>query len=77
MTAVTLLGTGSPLPDAHRAGPATLVSARAAVGTLVLTHYVPAIPLGGGDDWRALAAAHFDGVIELGDDLHRVEITPG
>ena len=26
--------------------------ARAGVGTLVLTHYVPAIPSGGGDDWR-------------------------
>jgi ribonuclease Z len=49
---------------------------RAGVGTLVLTHYVPPIPTGtAGDDWRALAAAHFDGIIELGDDLHRVEIT--
>ena len=27
MIAITLLGTGSPLPDAHRAGPSTLVSA--------------------------------------------------
>ncbi len=44
------------------------------VGTLVLTHYVPAFPPGGGDDWRELAAAHFGGRIELGDDLHRVEI---
>jgi ribonuclease Z len=26
------------------------------------------------DEWRALAAAHFDGRIELGDDLHRVEV---
>jgi ribonuclease Z len=44
------------------------------VGILVLTHYVPAMPPGGGDDWRALAAAHFTGRIELGDDLHRVDI---
>ena len=50
---------------------------RAGVGTLVLTHYVPPIPTGGdGADWRALAAEHFDGAIEIGDDLHRVEITP-
>lgn len=49
---------------------------RAGVDTLVLTHYVPPIPTGGdGADWRALAAAHFDGAIELGDDLHRVTIT--
>ncbi len=47
---------------------------RAGMETLVLTHYVPAFPPGGGDDWRALAAAHFDGAIEVGDDLHRVEV---
>ena len=48
---------------------------RAGVDTLVLTHYVPPIPTGGnGDDWRELAAAHFHGTIELGDDLHRVVI---
>ena len=45
---------------------------RVGVDTLVLTHYVPPIPTGGaGDDWRELAAAHFDGTIEVGDDLHR------
>jgi ribonuclease BN (tRNA processing enzyme) len=48
---------------------------RAGLDTLVLTHYVPPIPAGSdGDDWRALAAAHFHGTIELGDDLHRVDI---
>lgn len=47
---------------------------RAGMDTLVLTHYLPAFPSGGGDDWRALAAEHFDGVIELGDDVHRVEV---
>ncbi len=51
-------------------------AARAGVGTLILTHYVPAFPPGGGDDWRDLAAQHFDGRIEVGDDLHRVEIPP-
>jgi ribonuclease Z len=45
---------------------------RAGVATLVLTHYVPAFPPGGGDDWRALASAHFSGRVELGDDLHQV-----
>jgi ribonuclease Z len=48
---------------------------RAGAGTLVLTHYVPAIPPGGGDDWRALAAEHFSGRVELGDDLHHITIT--
>lgn len=47
---------------------------RGGVATLVMTHYVPAFPSGGGEDWRALAAAHFDGAVELGDDLHRVEV---
>ncbi len=54
---------------------AAQTAARAGVGTLVLTHYVPAFPPGGGDDWRELAAAHFDGVVEVGDDLHRVEVS--
>jgi len=48
---------------------------RAGMNTLVLTHYVPAIPPGGGDDWRALAAEHFSGRVELGDDLHQITIT--
>ncbi len=54
---------------------AAQTAARNGVATLVLTHYVPPIPTGSdGADWRALAAAHFDGAIEIGDDLHRVEI---
>lgn len=55
---------------------AAATARRADVGTLVLTHYVPAFPSGGGDDWRALAATEFDGRIELGDDLHRVTVQP-
>ena len=47
---------------------------RAGMNTLVLTHYVPAIPPGGGDDWRELAARHFSGRVELGDDLHHVVV---
>jgi ribonuclease Z len=51
-------------------------AARAGVGTLVLTHYVPAIGPGQEDEWRAKAASVFDGRIELGPDLHRVEVLP-
>ena len=56
---------------------AAATAARAGVGILVLTHYVPAIAPGQEDDWRALAAKHFDRQIELGDDLLRVEVHPG
>jgi ribonuclease Z len=50
---------------------------RAGVGILILTHYVPAIAPGTEDEWRALAATAFDRQIEVGDDLHRVEVHPG
>jgi ribonuclease Z len=53
---------------------AARTAARAGLDTLVLTHYVPTFPSGGGEDWRALAAEHFAGRIELGDDLHAVQI---
>lgn len=53
---------------------AAATARRAGVDILVLTHYVPAFPSGGGDDWRALAATEFEGRIELGDDLHRVRV---
>jgi ribonuclease Z len=56
---------------------AAATAARAGVGILVLTHYVPAIAPGAEDDWRALAASVFPRQIELGDDLHRVEVHPG
>jgi ribonuclease Z len=56
---------------------AAATAARAGVGTLVLTHYVPAIAPGQEDEWRALAATEFSRLIELGDDLHRVEVHPG
>ena len=157
MITITLLGTGGPIPDPHRAGPATLVSAgserylvdagrgvlmrlaaassgaaqlsavllthlhsdhmtdlndvittrwittlepaplkiqrvldtldyhsspeeaaqtaaRTGIGTLVLTHYFPPPAAGDGDEYVALAAEHFDGTIEVGHDLHPVEI---
>ena len=53
---------------------AAQTATRAGVGTLVLTHYVPPMQPGTEDEWRSLASAHFDGPIELGDDLHRVEV---
>ncbi len=54
---------------------AAQTAAKASMSTLILTHYVPPMPLSGtADDWRALAAAHFAGRVEVGDDLHRVEI---
>ncbi|HTQ21299.1 ribonuclease Z [Mycobacterium sp.] len=53
---------------------AAATAARAGVGTLVMTHYVPAIEPGQEEQWRALAASEFGGQIELGDDLHRVEV---
>jgi ribonuclease Z len=56
---------------------AAQTAARGGVGTLVLTHYVPPMQPGTEDEWRALAAAHFGGRIELGDDLHRVEVGSG
>ncbi|MFT7646783.1 MAG: ribonuclease Z [Candidatus Poriferisodalaceae bacterium] len=52
-------------------------AAKAGLSTLVLTHYVPPIMMSSqADDWRALAGQEFKGTVELGDDLHRVEI-PG
>jgi ribonuclease Z len=50
-------------------------AARAGVGTLVLTHYVPPVPPGGAEEYRILAGPHFAGRIEVGDDLHRIEIS--
>jgi len=55
---------------------AAATAARAGVGTLILTHYVPAIAPGQEEQWRTLAATEFSGTIELGDDLHRVEVGP-
>ena len=55
---------------------AAQTAASAGVDTLILTHYVPPMPdrRRPSDDWRALAAEHFGGTIELGDDLHTVAI---
>ena len=54
---------------------AAQTATKAGVGTLVLTHYVPAIAPGQEDEWRALAAEHFAGPIVLGDDLTFVQLS--
>ncbi len=53
---------------------AARTAARAGVSTLVLTHYIPGLAAGSEDEWRALAAAHFEGTIVLGDDLTTLEV---
>lgn len=47
-------------------------AARNGVKSLVLTHYVPAPSPDQYDEWRAVAAEHFDGEIVMGDDLTSV-----
>lgn len=49
-------------------------AARNRVGRLVFTHYVPGRFPGDDEAWTAPAAAHFDGPIDLADDLHRVDL---
>lgn len=56
---------------------AAATATRAGVGVLILTHYVPGIAPDTEDEWRELAASEFERQIELGDDLHRVEVHPG
>ncbi|UXA16402.1 ribonuclease Z [Mycobacterium sp. SMC-4] len=56
---------------------AASTAARAGVGILILTHYVPSIQPGQEEDWRALAATVFERQIEIGDDLHCVQVHPG
>ena len=53
---------------------AAATAARAGVRTLIMTHYVPALVPGQEEQWRTLAASEFGGQIELGNDLHRVEV---
>ena len=54
---------------------AAQTAARAGMHMLVMTHYFPPPADGDEDTYRALAAEHFGGAIEVGDDLHRVDIT--
>jgi ribonuclease Z len=53
---------------------AATTAAQAGVGTLMLTHFVPPLRPGEEDEWRARAAAHFDGRIVVGDDLTTIGV---
>ena len=53
---------------------AAQTAARNKVKTLVLTHLVPAPQPEQYDEWRAIAAQHFDGEIVIGDDLTSVSL---
>ena len=55
---------------------AARTAARAGVGTLVLTHLVPAPQTGTEAEWIALASAHFDGQVVLARDLLTLEVGP-
>ncbi len=52
---------------------AARTAARAGVGTLVLTHMVPAPPPGGAGEWIELAREHFDGEVLAPDDLDVID----
>ncbi len=53
---------------------AARTAARGGVGTLVLTHLVPAPAPGTEQEWIDLAAAHFDGTVVLAEDLLTLEV---
>ena len=53
---------------------AAQTAARNGVGTLVLTHMVPAVAPGTEDEWKAIAAEEFDGEIVLATDLLSIEV---
>lgn len=49
---------------------------RGGVGTLVLTHMVPAPPPGGAQEWIDIASEHFAGTVLAPEDLETVEVAP-
>ena len=53
---------------------AAQTASRAGVGRLVLTHYVPAPAPGGLEEWRTIAAEHFDGEVITPDDGTVVDV---
>lgn len=56
---------------------AAQTAAKGGVGTLVLTHFVPAPPVGEEEEWAAAASDHFDGALVAGPDLTVVELATG
>jgi ribonuclease Z len=67
---VDVLDYHSSVEDAAR------TAARNGVGTLVLTHLIPAPQPGTEPEWAALAGAHFDGTVIVADDLLTLEVGP-
>ncbi len=55
---------------------AARTAGRNRVGTLVLTHPVPAPPPGAEEEWVALAREHFGGTVVMAHDLLTVEVAP-
>jgi ribonuclease Z len=55
---------------------AAQTAARKGVGTLVLTHLVPAPEPGSEDEWAAMAATHFDGSVVVAHDLLSLDVGP-
>jgi ribonuclease Z len=53
---------------------AARTAARGGVGTLVLTHLVPAPPPGAEAEWIEPARAHFDGAVVVAHDLLTLEV---
>lgn len=64
-----ILGYHSSVPDVAQ------TATRAGVGTVVLTHLVPAPAPGTEGEWAAQAAEHFDGPVIVAEDLTRVEVS--
>ena len=67
---VDVLDYHSSVEDAAR------TAARNGVGTLVLTHLVPAPEPGTEDEWVAMAAAHFVGTVVVAHDLLSLDVRP-
>jgi len=55
---------------------AARTAARNGVGTLVLTHLVPAPQAGTEPEWTAMAARYFDGTVVIADDLVALDVGP-
>jgi ribonuclease Z len=55
---------------------AAKTAARNGVGTLVLTHLIPAPEPGTEDEWIAMAAAQFDGTVVVAHDLLSLDVGP-
>jgi ribonuclease Z len=56
---------------------AARTAARNGVGTLVLTHLVPAPQPDAEHEWVERAAVHFDGTVVVARDLLALDVVPG